>query len=165
MTTSRAAADPGQRHAGRAALLAEALSTRAGRRVELLAPQRGDKRKLVEHALINAREALARRLAESASQVKLLTGVAELFGLDAPPQRIEVYDNSHIQGSNAVGAMIVAGPEGFMKTGLSQVHHQGRRHDAGRRFRDDARGAGPALRPRLEGGSRARARAIGPTSS
>jgi len=98
-----------------AALIAEALSTRAQRRVELLAPRRGDKRKLIEHALINAREALARRLAEGAAQVKLLQGVAELFGLDAPPQRIEVYDNSHIQGSHAVGAMIVAGSQGFMK--------------------------------------------------
>ncbi len=98
-----------------AALLAEALSSRAERRIELMAPQRGDKRKLVEHALVNAREALARRLAEGAAQVKLLQGVADLFGLDAPPARIEVYDNSHIQGAHAVGAMIVAGPEGFMK--------------------------------------------------
>ena len=96
-------------------LLAEALSTHAGRRIELLTPQRGDKRKLVEHALVNAREALARRLAESSTQAKLLAGVAEAFGLDAPPQRIEVYDNSHIQGSHPVGAMIVAGPEGFVK--------------------------------------------------
>ena len=91
-----------------APLLAEALSSRAERKVELLAPQRGDKRKLVEHALINAREALARRLAEGAAQVKLLQGVADIFGLDSPPQRIEVYDNSHIQGAFAVGAMIVA---------------------------------------------------------
>jgi excinuclease ABC subunit C len=97
------------------ALLAEALSTRAERKVELTAPQRGDKRKLIEHALVNAREALARRQAEGAAQVKLLQGVAELFGLEAPPQRIEVYDNSHIQGAHAVGAMIVAGPEGFIK--------------------------------------------------
>ena len=96
-------------------LLAEALSTHAGHKVELLVPQRGDKRKLVEHALLNAREALARRLAESSTQQKLLAGVAAVFGLDAPPQRIEVYDNSHIQGSHAIGAMIVAGPEGFTK--------------------------------------------------
>lgn len=99
------------------ALIAEALSTRAERKVELAAPQRGDKRKLVEHALVNAREALARRLAEGAAQIKLLQGVADLFGLDAPPARIEVYDNSHIQGAHAVGAMIVAGPEGFIKPG------------------------------------------------
>jgi excinuclease ABC subunit C len=98
------------------ALIAEALSSRAGRRIELAAPQRGDKRKLVEHALVNAREALARRLAESATQQKLLQGVADVFGLDAPPQRIEVYDNSHIQGSHAVGGMIVAGPQGFVKS-------------------------------------------------
>ena len=78
-------------------------------------PQRGDKRKLVEHALVNAREALARRLAESSTQQKLLAASPTAFGLDAPPQRIEVYDNSHIQGSHAVGAMIVAGPEGFIK--------------------------------------------------
>jgi excinuclease ABC subunit C len=98
-----------------AELLAEALATRAGRKVELLVPQRGDKRKLVKHALVNAREALGRRLAESSTQQKLLAGVAAAFGLDALPQRIEVYDNSHIQGTDAVGAMIVAGPEGFIK--------------------------------------------------
>ena len=97
-------------------LIAEALSTRAERKVELAAPQRGDKKKLIEHALVNAREALARRLAEGAAQEKLLQGVADAFGLDAPPQRIEVYDNSHIQGSHAVGAMIVAGPQGFVKS-------------------------------------------------
>jgi excinuclease ABC subunit C len=98
-----------------AALITEALSTRAGRKVELGAPQRGDKKKLVEHALFNAREALARRLAEGAAQAKLLQGVADVFGLDSPPTRIEVYDNSHIQGTNAVGGMIVAGPQGFVK--------------------------------------------------
>jgi excinuclease ABC subunit C len=96
-------------------LIAEALSSRAERKVELQCPSRGEKRKLVEHALVNAREALARRLAEGAAQAKLLEGVADLFGLDAPPQRIEVYDNSHIQGAHAVGAMIVAGPQGFVK--------------------------------------------------
>jgi excinuclease ABC subunit C len=105
-----------------AALIAEALSTRAGRKFELIAPQRGDKRKLVEHALINAREALARRLAEGAAQTKLLQGVADVFGLDAPPQRIEVYDNSHIQGAHAVGAMIVAGPQGFAKNGYRKFN-------------------------------------------
>ena len=98
------------------ALLEEALSSRAGRKVELAAPQRGDKRKLVDHALLNAREALGRRLSESATQQKLLEGVAQALGLEAPPQRIEVYDNSHIQGSHAVGAMVVAGPDGFMKS-------------------------------------------------
>ena len=97
-------------------LIAEALSTIAGRKVEILVPQRGEKRNLVEHALTNAREALARKVSESATHAKLLGGVAEAFGLEGPPQRIEVYDNSHIQGSNAVGGMIVAGPEGFLKS-------------------------------------------------
>ena len=96
-------------------LIAEALAEKAGRKVQLLRPQRGSKKKIVEHALANARDALARHMAESASQRKLLEGVADLFDLDAPPERIEVYDNSHIQGSNAVGGMIVAGPEGLMK--------------------------------------------------
>jgi len=96
-------------------LLAEALAVRAGAKVEILAPQRGDKRKAVDHALLNAKEALARRTAETGTQQKLLRGIAELFGLDQPPKRIEVYDNSHISGTNPYGAMIVAGPEGFMK--------------------------------------------------
>jgi len=97
------------------ALIAEALSTKAGRRVQLLVPRRGAKLQLVKHAVTNAREALARRLAESSTQAKLLAGVAQVFGMETAPRRIEVYDNSHIQGSNAVGAMIVAGPEGFIK--------------------------------------------------
>lgn len=96
-------------------LIAEALSTKADRRIELLRPQRGSKRKLMEHALSNAREAHARRLAESASQRRLLEGLAVALDLDGPPERIEVYDNSHIQGTNSIGAMIVAGPEGLMK--------------------------------------------------
>ncbi|HYC06008.1 MAG TPA: excinuclease ABC subunit UvrC [Azospirillaceae bacterium] len=96
-------------------LLAEALSMRAGHKVDIQVPKRGDKRRPIDHALTNAREALGRRMAETGSQAKLLAGVAEAFGLDAPPKRIEVYDNSHIQGTNAVGGMIVAGPEGFMK--------------------------------------------------
>ncbi|HYD98211.1 MAG TPA: excinuclease ABC subunit UvrC [Alphaproteobacteria bacterium] len=96
-------------------LIAEALAVRAGRRVEMAAPKRGDKRRLIDHALTNAREALGRRMAESASQEKLLAGVAQAFGLPAPPRRIEVYDNSHIQGAHAIGAFIVAGPEGFQK--------------------------------------------------
>jgi excinuclease ABC subunit C len=97
------------------ALLAEALSVRADRKVELAMPVRGSKRKLLEHALTNARDALGRRLAETASHRRLLEGVATAFELKAAPERIEVYDNSHIQGTNAVGAMIVAGPNGFMK--------------------------------------------------
>jgi excinuclease ABC subunit C len=96
-------------------LLGEALAVRAGARVEILAPQRGDKRKAVDHAMLNAKEALIRRIAESGTQMKLLRGIADLFGLDHPPKRIEVYDNSHISGANPYGAMIVAGPDGFMK--------------------------------------------------
>ncbi|HET8996051.1 MAG TPA: excinuclease ABC subunit UvrC, partial [Acetobacteraceae bacterium] len=97
------------------ALIAEALSLKAGRKVELLVPQRGEKHAVVKHAETNAREALERKLAESAGQAKLLDGVATLFGLPNPPQRIEVYDNSHIMGANPYGVMIVAGPEGFTK--------------------------------------------------
>jgi excinuclease ABC subunit C len=98
------------------ALLAEALSTKAERKVELTAPQRGAKVGIVEHASQNAREALARRLAESSSQRLLLEGLGKRLGLARTPRRIEVFDNSHIMGTNAVGAMIVAGPEGFMKS-------------------------------------------------
>jgi len=98
-----------------AALLAEALSLTAGRKVELLVPQRGDKRRVIDHAMANAREALARRLAENSTQRQLLEGLGKALGIETAPQRIEVYDNSHIQGRNAYGAMIVAGPEGFMK--------------------------------------------------
>ncbi|MEA2755978.1 MAG: excinuclease subunit, partial [Aliidongia sp.] len=98
-----------------AELLAEALSTASGHRVRLAVPERGDKHKLVEHALVNAREALGRRQAESSSQRKLLDGVGRVFELEAAPQRIEIYDNSHIQGTNAIGAMVVAGPDGLMK--------------------------------------------------
>ena len=96
-------------------LLAEALSTKSGYKVEVSAPQRGEKKDLVDHALANARDALARKLAETSSQRKLLELLAETFSLPRAPRRIEVYDNSHIQGTNAVGAMIVAGPEGFQK--------------------------------------------------
>ena len=97
-------------------LLAEALSVKAERRVELSVPQRGAKRNLVEHALTNAREALGRRMSENAAQRRLLEGLTELFGLDGVPERIEIYDNSHLQGRNAYGAMVVAGPEGFTKS-------------------------------------------------
>jgi excinuclease ABC subunit C len=96
-------------------LLAEALTIKANRKVSILTPQRGEKRDLVRSAEMNAREALSRRMAESASQQKSLRQLADILGLEAPPERIEVYDNSHIQGSNAVGAMIVAGPDGFIK--------------------------------------------------
>jgi excinuclease ABC subunit C len=96
-------------------LLAEALSLRAGRKIDVSRPTRGEKRELMEHALVNAREALARRLADSTSQAAIFARLAELFDLDEAPERVEVYDNSHISGTNPVGAMIVAGPEGFIK--------------------------------------------------
>jgi len=96
-------------------LLADALSVKAGRKVEVSAPKRGEKKELVGHALINAREALGRKLADTATQGRLLEALATTLGLPHAPKRIEVYDNSHIQGTNAVGAMIVAGPEGFIK--------------------------------------------------
>ena len=97
-------------------LLEEALTTQLGRRVRIDVPQRGEKANLVEHASRNASEALGRRMSETATQAKLLDGLAEALKLEAPPERIEVYDNSHIQGTNAVGAMIVAGREGFLKS-------------------------------------------------
>ena len=97
------------------ALLAEALTAKSGRKVEVSAPQRGERKELVQHALANAREALARKLADTSSQQKLLGALKEAFSLPRPPGRIEVYDNSHIGGTNAVGAMVVAGPEGFRK--------------------------------------------------
>jgi excinuclease ABC subunit C len=106
-------------------LMAEALAEKAGRKVEILVPQRGEKAELVAGALRNARESLARSMAETATQTKLLKGLAEALELDAPPQRIEVYDNSHIQGTNAVGAMIVAGPEGLIKNQYRKFNIRG----------------------------------------
>jgi len=97
------------------ALVAEALCTKNGHRVEISVPQRGEKKDLIDHALANAREALGRKLADTSSQQKLLKALADTFALPRVPQRIEVFDNSHIQGSNAVGAMIVSGAEGFRK--------------------------------------------------
>lgn len=96
-------------------LLADALSLKAGHKIDVSTPVRGEKRELVEHALVNAREALARRLAESSSQAAIFARLTELFDLDEAPERVEVFDNSHISGANPVGAMIVAGPEGFIK--------------------------------------------------
>jgi len=97
------------------ALLAEALSIKSEHKVTVSTPRRGEKKLVVDHAAANAREALARKLADTASQQRLLAGVAQAFGLARAPRRIEIYDNSHIQGTNAVGAMVVAGPEGFRK--------------------------------------------------
>lgn len=100
-----------------AALIAEALAIKAGRRVELRRPQRGEKHEALEHAATNAREALERRMAEGTAQAALLEGTASVFGLPGAPERIEIYDNSHIQGANAYGVMVVAGATGFMKQG------------------------------------------------
>ncbi len=99
-----------------AALLAEAFELKSGHKVQIVRPQRGEKRDLAERALTNAREALGRRMAEGSAQSKLLAAVCETFGLETIPERIEIYDNSHISGTNAVGAMVVAGPEGFQKS-------------------------------------------------
>ena len=96
-------------------LLEEALGLKAERKIEIKVPQRGAKTDMIEHALANAREALGRRLAENSSQGRLLEGVGKVFGLPEAPRRVEVYDNSHIQGASAIGAMIVAGPQGFVK--------------------------------------------------
>ena len=104
------------------ALLAEALTLAAGHRIDIDVPQRGPKHRIVEHALTNAREAHGRRMAERSAQAKLLAGVARVFGLPGPPARIEIYDNSHIQGAFPVGAMVVAGPEGFQRNAYRRFH-------------------------------------------
>ena len=106
-------------------LLCEAFAIKGGRKVDISRPQRGEKRQLVDHAFVNAREALGRKMAESSAQSKLLAGVCEAFGLEAQPERIEVYDNSHIMGTNAVGGMIVAGPDGFQKSQYRKFNIKG----------------------------------------
>jgi excinuclease ABC subunit C len=106
-------------------LIAEALTLKGSRKVEITVPQRGEKHSVILHAETNAREALERKLAESAGQAKLLEGVAQLFNLPAAPERIEVYDNSHIMGTNPYGVMIVAGPEGFIKTAYRKFSIRG----------------------------------------
>ncbi|WP_199553752.1 excinuclease ABC subunit UvrC [Sandaracinobacteroides hominis] len=108
-----------------AELVAEALGTRAERKVEIRIPQRGHLKRLVEQASRNAVEAIDRRLAESTTQLRNLAALAELFGLPAAPERIEIYDNSHVQGSNALGAMVVAGPEGFLKSQYRKYNMKG----------------------------------------
>src|SRR5476651_1689722 len=107
-----------------AELLADALSIKAGFKVEVSTPQRGEKKEMIAHALTNAREALGRKLADTATQNRLLQGLAATLGLPRVPRRIEVYDNSHIQGANAVGAMIVAGPDGFRKNQYRKFNMQ-----------------------------------------
>jgi excinuclease ABC subunit C len=106
-------------------LMQDALSQKAGRKVEIAIPLRGKKAELIAGAVRNARESLARKMSETATQAKLLAGLAEAFQLDGPPGRIEVYDNSHIQGAHAVGAMIVAGPEGFVKSQYRKFNIKG----------------------------------------
>ncbi|MDP3803135.1 excinuclease ABC subunit UvrC [Brevundimonas sp.] len=106
-------------------LLEEAFSMKAGRKVEIANPRRGDKLNLVDHALTNAREALGRKMAEGSAQGKILDEVCEAFGLDSRPERIEIYDNAHIQGTNAVGGMVVAGPEGFQKSQYRKFNIRG----------------------------------------
>ncbi|NAZ38107.1 excinuclease ABC subunit UvrC [Rubellimicrobium sp. CFH 75288] len=108
-------------------LVMAALSEKAGRRVDLTVPRRGEKAELVEGALRNARESLARRMSESAAQARLLEGLAEAFGLSAPPRRIEIYDNSHTVGTHAVGAFVVSGPDGFEKGQYRKFNIEGAR--------------------------------------
>ena len=131
-------------------LLADALAVKAGNKVEVSTPKRGEKKELIAHALTNAREALGRKLSDTATQGRLLQGMATTLGLPQPPKRIEVYDNSHIQGTNAVGAMIVAGPDGFIKNQYRKFNIKSEGLTPGRRLRDDARGAGTALQAAVE---------------
>ncbi|MBT5033620.1 MAG: excinuclease ABC subunit UvrC, partial [Rhodospirillaceae bacterium] len=121
-------------------LVQEALSTHANKKVVLSRPVRGEKRKLIKHAALNARDALRRRMAESASQRQLLEGLARALDLDTPPERIEVYDNSHISGEKAVGGMIVAGPEGMIKNAYRKFNIRvavNRKGDSGAQAGDD----------------------------
>ena len=134
----------------------------AGHKVEIRHPKRGDQKDALDQATLNAREALARRMAERGTQRQLLEGVARVFGLDGPPERIEIYDNSHIQGSAPIGAMVVAGAGRLHQEFLSQVQHQDRGR-GGRRFRHDARGADAPLRPRPDARIPNAARNIGRT--
>jgi excinuclease ABC subunit C len=106
-------------------LMAAALAEKAGRKIEIVVPQRGEKAELVQNALRNARESLARKMSETATQSRLLKGLATAFDLPKVPQRIEVYDNSHIQGAHAVGAMVVAGPDGFDKNQYRKFNIRG----------------------------------------
>jgi len=115
-------------------LLREALSERAERKISVTVPKRGRKKEAMQQAILNAEQAGKRRMAETASQQKLQEGVAKLFAMDAPPERIEVYDNSHIQGTNAIGAMIVAGPEGFMKNSYRKYNIKDERNSPGDDF-------------------------------
>ena len=132
-----------------AALLAEALSLKAGRKVEIAHPKRGDKRAAVEHAATNAREALERRMAEGTAHEALMGGVASVFDLPGPPERIEVYDNSHIQGANPYGVMVVAGPSGFTKAAYRKYAIRGHARPEGASAAPAPRG-GESSAPRGE---------------
>jgi excinuclease ABC subunit C len=127
-----------------AALVAEALALRADRKVEVHHPKRGEKRAAVDHAQTNAREALERKLAEGAAQGELLQGVAKVFDLPSAPERIEIYDNSHIQGANAYGVMVVAGPQGFLKNAYRKFSIRGDGAGAPKGKRSADRGPAPA---------------------
>lgn len=133
-------------------LIAEALALRAGARVALARPKRGDKRAAVEHAATNAREALERRLAEGTAQAALLEGTARVFGLGAPPERIEVYDNSHLQGASAYGVMVAAGPSGFLKHAYRKFAIRGPAPAAGPDPAPSGAAAGGATAPAPRGG-------------
>ena len=132
------------------ALLSEALSFRSEHRVEVATPLRGAKRKIIENALQNAQQALARRLAESGNQRRLLEGLAEALGLESMPERIEVYDNSHTQGSNAYGGMIVAGLEGFLKSSYRKFSIRGAANVAREGKSSDAAASEPGTEPKDE---------------
>ena len=136
-----------------AELMAAALSTSAEQRVEIHAPQRGERRQLIEYVLRNAKEALGRRLADTASQQKLLVVARAGLRPEKPPRRVEVYDNSHIMGANAVGAMIVAGAQRLHEAALPHLQHEVGGPEARRRLRHDARDAAAALRAARAGGA------------
>ncbi len=126
-------------------MLRDILSARMGKRVAIGAPKRGEKKELVDNAIRNAREALSRRLAEASSQGRLLASLGQVFGMETPPRRVEVYDNSHIMGTNAIGAMIVAGPEGFVKGQYRTFNIKNTALTPGDDYGDDARGADSPL--------------------
>ena len=126
--------------------LCQVLSARVGHRIAIGVPRRGEKKDLVDAAMRNAQQALSRKLAESATQEKLITALGDAFDVDHPIRRVEIYDNSHIMGTNAIGAMVVAGPEGFVKNQYRTFNIKERGSDARRRLRDDARSADEPLR-------------------
>ena len=139
------------------------MSARVGHRIAIGAPRRGEKKDLVDAAMRNAREALSRKLAESATQEKLIAALGEAFGVDHPIRRVEVYDNSHIMGTNAIGAMVVAGPEGFVKNQYRTFNIKSADLTPGDDYAHDARSADAAFRAPCRGMARRRSRAPFPT--